>query len=203
MTHINTYDLLKRFPSIKDTIFHWDNFYIIVDVIISDSKKVAIYKNWVEQLVLFDELIQFTKYNYLSFPTFSVGKMNNQYYYMINDKIYWPYNNKIIGWELLQNNNLYIIQENNNWSQNLLLNWKMDKSNLEDISVISERFDNEYILIKYKENEKYIVLNNWTKVLETDKKIKEIWFEEVNIPYCIFEDDTKNILELPKQDGLI
>ena len=61
--------MLFKFPVILDTVFFWEDFFILVELEIAENKrKVGIFENGEKKLIILDNIIKFKKYNYKNLP---------------------------------------------------------------------------------------------------------------------------------------
>jgi len=200
-------DLLIQFPSIINTVFVWDDFYILAEMETGNTKKTWIYKNWVEEIILLDKLIKFKTYTYMdilpwNFPSLIVWKEGWKYIIIHNNKLLWPYTKEIKNAELLSGWQLYVIQKQDDNTETIYLNNKIEISNVKDSDLVADDIDSKYIIMKYKIENMYFVLINWTIMHKTTNKILEIWFEEWDIPYYIEDNIWHSHLDYPNIYGL-
>lgn len=201
---ISAKDILTRFPSILNTVFFQDDFYIIAEMKVwIDKKKIWIYKNWKEEITLLDEIIKFKKYLYNWLPSLVVWRDWEEYFIINNTRMLWPFRREIRTAELLSSWWLYVVQKNENWKENIFLNNNIVLNDVEEADICSDRISSDFVIIKYKKDNTYIVQLNWTEMIKTDKKIQKIWFESWNIPYVLYSDDTMEYIDSPDIDWLI
>jgi len=201
---LTAYELLERFPTILNTVLFWDDFYIIAKMNVNLSKsKIGIYKNWLEEIILLDEVIKFKRYYYNWLPNLVVWREWDEYFIMNNSKMLWPFKREIVTAELISSGWLYVVQKNDKWIENLIYNNNIVIENIEECEVLSDKISSNYIIIKYRIWDDFIVQINWTEMIKTKEKIDNIGFEQWNIPFVIYENWNKEYIDLPSSRGLV
>lgn len=204
--------LLKKFPKIEDTYFKDNDFFVITETQFSDNvRKKAIFKNWEDILLKFDEIIKIKKYNYWLISnnllllkgekeTLNENNKEVRYNIVFNDKIIGNYKSEIIDAEVSGSWELYIIQKAKDWKENIFLWSQCIYKDLHETNLCIDNIEWTEILFSFKKDWKYKVYLNNILSKEFDESIYEIWFEDWDVPYVILHSGLKEYIMIEKDN---